>query len=73
MCGRHLTLLWSAWRGNWRVEVVDDYLTSQHRLVRCIGKLQRGDKWIQQIKVPWGLPGVSGGRINDKNKDRRQE
>ena len=48
--------------------VVNEYLKSPHKAVRCTVKLQKSEKWITQLEVLKKLRGASGGKSNDKDK-----
>ena len=54
------------------VDLINEYLTSPHKAVRCTVKLQKSVKWIQQLEEPKKLPGVSGGKALDKDKEDRR-
>ena len=50
------------------MDVVNEYLTSPHKAVRCTILLYKFEKCTQELKVPKKLPGGSGGKGNDKDK-----
>ena len=48
-----------------KVGVVDGYLTSPHKAVRCVVDLRNGVKWTKQLKV-------SKGAGCERKKNRRK-
>ena len=53
------------------VDMINEYLTTPHTVVRWTVKLQMNEKWIEQLKAPKKLQGTSGGKGNDKDKEDR--
>ena len=40
--------------------------------VRCTTKWQKNEKWVKQLEVPTKFSGAGGGKVNDEEKDDRQ-
>ena len=55
------------------MDVVNEYLTSPHRVVKCTVKLQKSEKRTKQLKVPKKFRGASEGTANDNDKENPQD